>query len=323
MDGILWFLVILVIIAVALGLYAVSLYNGFQRDRNLIQESWRQIDVELNRRYDLIPRLVETVRAYAAHERNTLEGVTRMRNQAASLAQHGGTAAQRAQAEEQLSEAVRNLIVSVEAYPHPFVTLQRPGQGLVFQYPQRHGGRHRALSENLQTRGAAVNDRLELGVVVVLLDLGLQTDFGTRLDVRVLAGEVFVVEVDEDAIRRLGIVIPLQILQVETLVEALTKCRDHRLDRDALGAFELAIGDEGTLATNALNDGDGGEGTVSRAAEAGGMDGRGRERKPHGQRQQGTCSFHNGSFFIFCQCFHSLGTLTKGAHCHISGSSYQ
>lgn len=130
MQGILWFLVILVIIAVVLGLYAVSLYNGFARDRNMIQESWRQIDVELNRRYDLIPRLVETVRAYAAHERNTPEGVTRMRNQAAALAQQGGTAAQRAQAEEQLSAAVHNLIVSVEAYPQlqsnqNFLELQR------------------------------------------------------------------------------------------------------------------------------------------------------------------------------------------------------
>ncbi|MFT3860737.1 LemA family protein [Micropruina sp.] len=130
MEGILWFLVILVIIVVVAGLYAVSLYNGFARDRNLIQESWRQIDVELNRRYDLIPRLVETVRAYAAHERNTLEGVTRMRNQAAALAQHGGTAHQRAQAEEELSAAVRNLIVSVEAYPQlqsnqNFLELQR------------------------------------------------------------------------------------------------------------------------------------------------------------------------------------------------------
>ena len=130
MQGILWFLVILVIIAVVIGLYAVSLYNGFARDRNMIQESWRQIDVELNRRYDLIPRLVETVRAYAAHERNTLEGVTRMRNQAAALAQQGGTAAQRAQAEEQLSAAVHNLIVSVEAYPQlqsnqNFLELQR------------------------------------------------------------------------------------------------------------------------------------------------------------------------------------------------------
>ncbi len=130
MSGILWFLVILVIIAVLVGLYAVSLYNGFQRDRNMIQESWRQIDVELNRRYDLIPRLVETVRAYAAHERNTLEGVTRMRNQAAALAQQGGSAEQRAVAEAQLSEAVRNLIVSVEAYPQlqsnqNFLELQR------------------------------------------------------------------------------------------------------------------------------------------------------------------------------------------------------
>ncbi len=130
MSGILWFLVILVIIAVLVGLYAVSLYNGFQRDRNMIQESWRQIDVELNRRYDLIPRLVETVRAYAAHERNTLEGVTRMRNQAAALAQQGGTAEQRAAAEAQLSAAVHNLIVSVEAYPQlqsnqNFLELQR------------------------------------------------------------------------------------------------------------------------------------------------------------------------------------------------------
>ncbi|MFT4217151.1 MAG: LemA family protein [Micropruina sp.] len=130
MSGILWFLVILVVIAVLAGLYAVSLYNGFQRDRNMIQESWRQIDVELNRRYDLIPRLVETVRAFAAHERNTLEGVTRMRNQAAALAQQGGTAAQRAQAEDALSAAVHNLIVSVEAYPQlqsnqNFLELQR------------------------------------------------------------------------------------------------------------------------------------------------------------------------------------------------------
>lgn len=130
MTGFWIFLVVLIGLAVILGLYAVSLYNGFARDRNLIQESWRQIDVELNRRYDLIPRLVETVRAYAAHERNTLEGVTRMRNQAAALAQQGGTAEQRAAAEEQLSAAVRNLIVSVEAYPQlqsnqNFLELQR------------------------------------------------------------------------------------------------------------------------------------------------------------------------------------------------------
>ena len=58
-----WFFLILLIIVVGVGGYVVSLYNGFVKSRNLIQESWRQIDVELNRRYDLIPNLVETVRA--------------------------------------------------------------------------------------------------------------------------------------------------------------------------------------------------------------------------------------------------------------------
>lgn len=124
--------IVLLLIVVGVALYAVALYNGFVRSRNLIQESWRQIDVELNRRYDLIPNLVETVRAYGAHERNTLEGVTRLRNQAAALAQAGGGAItqERAQVEEQLSGAVRNLLVSVEAYPDlksnvNFLELQR------------------------------------------------------------------------------------------------------------------------------------------------------------------------------------------------------
>ncbi len=126
------FLIILLLVVVGLAFYAVSLYNGFVRSRNLIQESWRQIDVELNRRYDLIPNLVETVRAFAAHERNTLEGVTRLRNQAAALAQAAGGAAsaERAEVEEQLSGAVRQLMVSVEAYPDlksnvNFLELQR------------------------------------------------------------------------------------------------------------------------------------------------------------------------------------------------------
>lgn len=128
----LWFFLILLLVVLGIAFYAVSLYNGFVRSRNLIQESWRQIDVELNRRYDLIPNLVETVRAYAAHERNTLEGVTQLRNQAAALAQAGGGAVtqERAQAEEALSGAVRNLLVSVEAYPElksnvNFLELQR------------------------------------------------------------------------------------------------------------------------------------------------------------------------------------------------------
>lgn len=125
-----WFFVILLLIVVVLGGYGIGLYNGFIRSRNLIQESWRQIDVELNRRYDLIPNLVETVRAYAAHERNTLENVTRLRDQAQALAQAGGASPERAKVEDQLSGAVRGLMVSVEAYPDlksnvNFLELQR------------------------------------------------------------------------------------------------------------------------------------------------------------------------------------------------------
>ncbi len=112
--------IILLVLVVVLALVGFSMYNGFVKGRNRIQESWRQVDVELNRRYELLPNLVETVRAYAAHERNTLEDVTRLRNQAAQLSQSDSGAlpsAQRSEVEEQLSGAVRNLIVSVEAYP--------------------------------------------------------------------------------------------------------------------------------------------------------------------------------------------------------------
>ena len=115
-------IVVIIIILVIVGiiaLVAVGSYNGFVKSRNLIQESWRQIDVELNRRYELIPNLVETVRAYAAHERNTLEDITRLRSQAQHLSQTEGAlpSQQRADVEAALSGAIRNLIVSVEAYP--------------------------------------------------------------------------------------------------------------------------------------------------------------------------------------------------------------
>lgn len=111
-------LIVLVLLIVA-GVAAMSIYNRFVRRRNMIQEAWRQVDVELNRRYELLPNLVETVRGFAAHERNTLEDVTRLRNQAAQVAHTEGDlpSTQRAQSEEALSGAVHNLLVSVEAYP--------------------------------------------------------------------------------------------------------------------------------------------------------------------------------------------------------------
>jgi len=126
-------LVVLLVVVVGGVAWAIGAYNGFVRQRNLIQESWRQVDVELNRRYELIPNLVETVRAFAAHERNTLEGIVRLRGQAQALAagERGeAPSAERAQVEEQLSVAVRGLMVSVEAYPElksnqNFLELQR------------------------------------------------------------------------------------------------------------------------------------------------------------------------------------------------------
>ena len=132
MDTLLIILVVLVVLALGVVLWGVGVYNGFVKRRNLIQESWRQIDVELNRRYELIPNLVETVRGYAAHERNTLEQITALRNQARSLAgQSGGQPTeQRAAVESELTQAVHNLLVSVEAYPdlksnQNFMQLQR------------------------------------------------------------------------------------------------------------------------------------------------------------------------------------------------------
>lgn len=126
-------IIILIVILIVLAIIAVLLigsYNGFVRDRNKIQESWRQVDVELNRRYELLPNLVETVRAYAAHERNTLDDITRLRSQAQQLASSGAPSEQRAQVEDQLTGAVHGLMVNVEAYPdlksnQNFLELQR------------------------------------------------------------------------------------------------------------------------------------------------------------------------------------------------------
>lgn len=128
------FVLIAILLVVVGGVaWLFSAYNGFVKQRNLIQESWRQVDVELNRRYELIPNLVETVRAFAGHERNTLEGIVKLRTQAQALSsteRGDAPSAERAQVEEQLTGAVRGLMVSVEAYPdlksnQNFLELQR------------------------------------------------------------------------------------------------------------------------------------------------------------------------------------------------------
>jgi len=106
--------IIVVVLLVAVIAWAVVTYNGLIRLRNLVQEAWRQIDVELTRRHDLIGNLVETVKGYAAHERGTLEDVVKARS--AAMAPGQSPAAQ-AESENVLSQALGRLLAIVEAYP--------------------------------------------------------------------------------------------------------------------------------------------------------------------------------------------------------------
>src|SRR4051812_7001407 len=127
MSGGIVALIVVVVLLVVLALFFVAQYNGLIRLRNVVQESWRQIDVELNRRHDLIPNLVETVKGYAAHERGTLDEVTAAR---AAAAAPGASPAQQAQQENVLTQALGRLFAVAEAYPDlkantNFLQLQR------------------------------------------------------------------------------------------------------------------------------------------------------------------------------------------------------
>ena len=105
--------VVLAIIAL-LVLAVIVIYNGLVQKRIRCQEAWSQIDVQLKRRYDLIPNLVETVKGYAAHEKETLERVIQARN--AAIAASG--VKQQAEAENMLTGALRQLFALSEAYPN-------------------------------------------------------------------------------------------------------------------------------------------------------------------------------------------------------------
>lgn len=96
-------------------LYVIVIYNGLVRARQMAEEAWSGIDVQLKRRADLIPNLIETVKGYAAHEKGTLEEVVKLRNQAQAVPQ--GDVAGRAQAEGLLSQALGKLFALAEAYP--------------------------------------------------------------------------------------------------------------------------------------------------------------------------------------------------------------
>ena len=103
-------------IAVLAVLWLVGLYNGLVRRRNQVKNAWAQIDVQLKRRCDLIPNLVETAKGYMTHERETLETIARARSGAVS-AQASGNVAQIGQAEGQLAGALRGFYAVAENYP--------------------------------------------------------------------------------------------------------------------------------------------------------------------------------------------------------------
>jgi LemA protein len=107
-------LIVIGVILLLLIAWAVSTYNGLVKLRNKVEESWRQIDVELKRRHDLIGNLVETVKGYAAHERGTLEDVMKARSAAMAPGQSPGA---QAQSEGMLTQALGRLIAVAEAYP--------------------------------------------------------------------------------------------------------------------------------------------------------------------------------------------------------------
>jgi len=118
-------LILLIVLAVIL-LWAIAIYNGLIKLKNRVDEAWSDIDVQLKRRYDLIPNLVSTVKGYATHEKEVFEKVTEARTRAMGAQ----SAADKAQAENMLSDTLKSLFAVAEAYPdlkanQNFLELQR------------------------------------------------------------------------------------------------------------------------------------------------------------------------------------------------------
>jgi LemA protein len=118
-------LIILIVLVVVIGLVFVVLYNGLVALRNKVEAAWAQIDVQLTRRFELIPNLVETVKGYAAHEKETLDAVISARN----MAQSASGPAEAAAADNVLTGALKSVFALAEAYPdlkanQNFLTLQ-------------------------------------------------------------------------------------------------------------------------------------------------------------------------------------------------------
>src|SRR6476660_3703851 len=149
-----WAVIIVIAIVVVLILFLVGIYNGMVRGRNRVDEAWSGIDVQLKRRHDLIPNLVETVKGYAAHEAGVFEAVTQARANAMSAQ----GPAQAAQAEGVLSSALGRLFAVAEAYPQLRATENfQQLQGELTNTEDQIAGARRIYNGNVQ----AYNTRIQ------------------------------------------------------------------------------------------------------------------------------------------------------------------
>ena len=110
-------LIVLVVILAAVAFWTIGAYNGLIALKNQVANAWRQIDVQLKRRHDLVPNLVDTVKGAMSFERETLDAVISARNQAITVEKSGAGVAETAAAESRLSGALGRLLAVVEAYP--------------------------------------------------------------------------------------------------------------------------------------------------------------------------------------------------------------
>lgn len=106
-------IIVLIVLLLGVGVFLITTYNNLVRLRQRVQNAWSQVDVQLKRRYDLIPNLVNAVKGYAQHEKDTLEKVTQARNMAIAA----GNVREQSQAENLLSGALKSLFAVAEAYP--------------------------------------------------------------------------------------------------------------------------------------------------------------------------------------------------------------
>ena len=106
--------IIVLVVLVVLAIWIVGMYNSLVRAKNEVGNAWSQIDVQLNRRHDLIPNLVETVKGYMTHERETLEAVVKARQQAVQIT---GSIEDKARIENALSQTLKTLFAVSENYP--------------------------------------------------------------------------------------------------------------------------------------------------------------------------------------------------------------